>query len=421
MSRFLFLLIFLNLSFVLNADLCYSATIEVSSVAELKTVFKTLNPGDSIKILPGTYNRGIYFNNLHGTANAPIIIFGSDPDNPPIFETYGEGIKVVNSSYFKFKNLVFQGSSKNGINISDGGKVEEPSHHIVLENILVKNIGPKGNKDALKLSGVDHFLVRNSHFEGWGGSGIDMVGCHNGVIEGNSFIRKEGYRTANGIQMKGGSRSILVQNNFFQNAGTRIVQIGGATGLKYFRPMETNYESKDIIVAGNTFIGGEAQVTWVTAQDSHVHHNLFYFPQKWVGRIQQETKNPRFKPSQRGFFEKNLIVTDNRVRVYFNASKGTAPESFIFRENLWFRPGGNSKPILPTFEKGGTYGVDPMILVKTDGSSMINSANPQVLSVGPHAYIPWEYKKDFADVDIPQVIIPDQKFSIWERVKALAD
>ena len=421
MRKFIFFILCPALFLLFNADFCCSADIRIVNISELKTVLKKLKPGDSVKILPGIYNSGIFLKNLNGNTESPITIEGSDPADLPIFEGHGEGLKVSNSSYIKIQNIIFKGFPTNGINIDDGGHTLNPSHHIILENVKIFNIGQHGIHNALKMSGVDHFIVRNCQFKDWGGAGVDLVGCHNGVIEQSSFQGGKGSRTANSIQIKGGSRSILVQNNHFNNSGTRIVQIGGATGTKYFRPPTTDYEAKDVTVAGNTFIGGEAQFSWVTIQDSHVHHNLFYLPHKWLGRILQETKKSRFKPSQKGFFEKNLVVTDQRVKAYFNVGKGTAPETFVFRENLWYRLGGESRPVLPTLEKGGFYGIDPMIVIKDDGSVQINSADPQVLSVGPQAYTPWDYGKDFADVKIPPVIIPEQNVSIWDRVKALVE
>lgn len=421
MRKIIFFLFCCASFFLLNADLCCAVNVEIGSISELKTVFKTLNPGDSVKILPGTYNRGIFLKNICGLPYAPIIISGADPDNPPIFEGRGEGLKLSSCSYIKFKDIIFRGFPTNGINIDDSGNINQPSHHIILDNISILNIGSKGNHDAVKMSGVDHFIIRDCRFEGWGGSGTDLVGCHNGVVEDSTYIGKEGYRTGNSIQIKGGSRSILIQNNYFENSGSRIVQIGGLTGQRYFRPAETAYEAMDVQVAGNTFVGGEAQIAWVTAQDSHVHHNLFYLPYKWLGRILQETKKSCFKPSQKGFFEKNLVVTDKRVKVYFNIGRRTAPDTFVFSENLWFRVDGESKPILPTFEKGGIYGIDPMITAKMDGSLVVNSANHKVLSVGPQSYTPWIHGKDFADVEVPPVIIPELKVSAWERMKALIE
>lgn len=378
----------------------------ITNIQELKDALKNITPGTNIVIPPGLYSSGIYLKDVHGTPESPIIISGSDPDNPPVFMGQGEGLKMSSCSYIKIANLTFQGFTKNGINIDDSGNVDAPTHHIILDNITVLDIGPQGNLDALKMSGVDHFIVRNSHFKGWGGSGVDMVGCHNGVVENCRFTGVEGYRTANGIQIKGGSRSILVQNSLFENAGNRVVHIGGATGKQYFRPAGTSYEARDIAVAGNTFIGGESQVAWITAQKSHVHHNLFYLPVKWVGRILQETKDPLFEPSQDGLFENNLVVTDDRLQLHFNIGRGTDPESFVFRGNAWFDPQGKIRPILPTSEKGGIYDLDPGIVKNGEGQWIATSADPRIKNVGPWGYSPWIAPVAFDDISLERSITP---------------
>jgi len=380
--------------------------IMVSSVKELREALQNTLPGTIISIAPGLYSSGIYMKDVHGSPDSPIVVTGADPENPPVFMGYGEGAKLSSCSFIKLANMTFQGFTKNGMNIDDGGKVETSSHHIILDNITVLDIGPKGNRDALKMSGVDHFIVRNSQFKGWGGSGIDMVGCHNGVVENCRFIGVDGYRTANGIQVKGGSRSILVQNSFFENAGERVVHIGGSTGKQYFRPARTSYEAKDVTVAGNTFVGGEAQVAWITAQESHVHHNLFYLPTKWVGRILQETKDPMFKPSQNGLFENNMVITDNRVRTFFNIGRRTKPSSFVFRTNAWFNPQGKVVPSLPTPEKDGIYDLDPGIVDKGDGVLIATSADPRIKNVGPWNYSPWVAQVEFGDITLKRVLTP---------------
>jgi hypothetical protein len=255
------------------------------------------------------------------------------------------------------------------------------------------------------MSGLRHFVVRDCRFENWGGSAIDMVGCQNGLIEGCQLLGGgEGYRNANGIQIKGGSRFILVQNSLFRNAGERAVNLGGMTGLQYFRPAVGDFEARDIILAGNTFIGGEAQVAWVTAQESHVHHNLFFLPTKWVGRILQETRDERFKPSGKGLFENNMVVMDARVgSAPFNVGRGTDPDSFVFRGNAWFRPDSGRKPTLLTSEKEGIYDLDPMILDLGSGPLAANTADPRIKQVGPWHYQPWNPAGDFADVTVPPV------------------
>jgi hypothetical protein len=378
--------------------------ISVADKDGLKKALRQVLPGTTVAIAPGLYSGGISLKNIHGTAKAPITITGADPNNPPVFEGNGEGAKLSNCSYVKLGSMVFQGFSGNGINIDDGGDVQTPSHHIVIENLVIQRIGPKGNLDALKMSGVNHFVIRNCRFEAWGGSGIDLVGCHHGLIEGCRFLGREGYRTANGIQIKGGSRFILVQTSLFRNAGERAINLGGSTGLAYFRPAAMGYEARDIGIAGNIFIGGEAQIAWVTSQYTHVHHNLFYYPGKWVGRILQETKDRQFDPCRKGLFENNLVVTDDRVRTFFNAGRGTEPETFAFRGNAWFRPNGGGKPRLPTKEIGGSYDLDPAISESRDGGLTANSRDPRLKQLGPWSYVPVSAPVEFSDVILPLAI-----------------
>lgn len=374
-----------------------SEIIQARTLAELQDALKKAVPGSRIEIAPGRYQGGIRVSNLHGKPGQPIEIVGMDPRNPPVFEGTGEGLKASICSYVKFKNIVFRGYPDNGINVDDGGK-GQTSHHIILEGIRIENIGPKGNNDAAKMSGVDHFVVRNLHAEGWGGSAVDLVGCHFGVIERSRFIHKKGFRSGNGIQIKGGSHSILVQNNHFVDAIGRGVQIGGVTLLRYFRPTPGNTEAKHVIVAGNTFIGGSAPVAWVTSRDSHVHHNLFHIPKGWLGRILQETTDPRFMPCGGGRFEKNVIVLDSAAGGIFNIGRGTDPQSFILHGNVWNRRESEVSQYLPAVESGGIYGFHPELKFTPSGGITLAQKSPVLRDAGPWAYESQQIAPEYGDI-----------------------
>nr|WP_320114285.1 right-handed parallel beta-helix repeat-containing protein [uncultured Desulfuromonas sp.] len=409
--------VLLGLCLVFTAEMSAAAMVEVGQLSALRTALQQAGPGTTIRVLPGTYAGGIKAHNLQGTAQNPITITAVDSRLPPVFTGGTEGLKLSSCAYIKVQHLIFDGFSHNGINIDDANK-KVASHHVVFDAVAVLNTGSRGNHDAIKFSGVHDFIVRHARIEGWGGSAVDLVGCRNGAIENCVFSGKQGFRGGNGIQIKGGSHDILVQNNLFRSAGMRTVQIGGLTGRPYFRPSVGDFEAKNVIIAGNTFIGGEAQMAWVTAQNSHVHHNLFYLPEKWLGRILQETKDSQFKRCQRGLFEQNVVVTDQRVNTFFNVGQGTAPETFVFRENLWFRPDGRNRPNLPSFEKDGLYDVDPMIVYSADGSLQVNSAAPELQRIGPAGYQSW-VGREFADVKVPAVTIPEVKHSTLDWIEAL--
>ena len=340
---------------LLSGSVAHAVEIRVADSQQLLRVAREAAPGTTILLEPGQYTGGLYLQDLVGSEENPIVIAGTDANDPPVFRDGSQALHLANCRYVTLRTLRVEGFPANGINIDDGGSYESPAHDIVLEDITILEVGPEGNHDALKMSGVDRFTVRRCRFEGWGGSGIDMVGCHDGVVEGCTFVGREGFSQSNGIQLKGGTARVLVHRCSFQDAGHRSINLGGSTGLPFFRPRVDDYEAKDITVAGNRFIGSSAAVAWVTADGGHVHHNRIVLPETWVLRILQETSDPQFQPSHGGVFEHNVIVYDSRVKVFVNVGPRTAPETFTFRHNVWIDAEECRQPSLPVPEQDGTY------------------------------------------------------------------
>ncbi len=330
--------------------------VRVSDSAELRATLQHLTSGTTVLLNPGVYQGGLHLASVTGTEDAPVVIQGADPNAPPVFRGNGEqAFHFADCSHIVLRNIRVEGFPGNGINIDDGGSYETPAHHITLEDVTIMEIGPNGNYDALKMSGVDHFRVRNCRFEGWGGSGIDMVGCHHGVVEDCVFVGREGFSQSNAIQLKGGTEDVLVQCCLFQNAGQRSINLGGSTGLQFFRPQVRDYEARNITIAGNRFEGSVSPIAWVTADGGHVHHNTMVLPDKWALRILQETADAQFQPCHGGVFEDNLVFYDSRVQVFVNVGPGTSPETFVFRRNAWCDVESDRRPSLPVEEQNGVY------------------------------------------------------------------
>ena len=356
------------------------AMAEVVSVADdgsLRAAVRDAKPGVVIRIGPGNY-RGLFVERLTGTAEAPIVIEAADPANPPVFLGGGNGMHLVDPVHVTIRHLVFRGQTANGLNIDDGGTFDTPAHHVTLENLRIEEVGPQGNRDGIKLSGIDDFVVRDTTVHGWAGSAIDMVGCHRGVIERCTFRGKEGFDQATGPQMKGGSSGIVVRACRFVNGGSRAVNIGGSTGLQFFRPQDAAYEAKDVTVERCTFIGSDAPVAFVGIDGAVFRHNTIYRPKRWALRILQETTGPRFVPSRNGRFYRNLVVfRSGELREAVNIGPDTAPQTFQFRENFWYCEDdpARSRPKLPADEQNGTYGVDPQIEVR-GGEIILPDSSP---------------------------------------------
>lgn len=329
--------------------------IPIADSAELRAAVADLTPGTTLALKPGVYEGGLDLRGVAGTAEAPVVIRGAEPNHPPVFRKGGTAIHLSDCCYLTLSHIRVEGFPGNGINVDDGGSFETPAHHLVLENVTILETGPKGNHDALKMSGVDQFAIRRCHFEAWGGSGIDMVGCHHGVVEDCTFTGRAGFSQDNAVQLKGGTQDVLVQCCLFRKAGQRSINLGGSTGLEFFRPNVQDHEATRITVAGNRFEECMAPIAWVTADGGHVHHNTIVLPDRWVLRILQETSDPRFKPCHGGAFEDNLVIYDSRAQMFVNVGPRTAPETFVFRHNVWCDTNSGRKPALPVTEEDGVY------------------------------------------------------------------
>lgn len=312
--------------------------VPVANSAALRRAIAEAQPGTNIRIEPGTYEGGIFARGLRGRADSPIRIGAADPNRPPVIRGGSSGLHLSDPAHVELHDLVVIEASDNGINIDDGGSFDTPAHHVVLLNLIVRDVGPKGNHDGIKLSGLDDFRVGGCTIERWGerGSAIDMVGCHRGEIVGSTF-RHADQQGDSGVQAKGGSAEIGVRRCRFEHAGQRGVNIGGSTGLAYFRPGPQGYEARDITVEDCIFVGSMSPVAFVGVDGATVRHNTIYRPLRWVIRILRETSGEGFVPCRRGHFTDNLIVfRSDEMAVPVNVGPGTAPETFTLARNAWY-------------------------------------------------------------------------------------
>jgi hypothetical protein len=349
-----------------------AATMTVDSRDALQRAVDAAEPGTEILIAPGTYRGGLIFRSLHGTAERPIRLAALDPQHPPTIQGGDSGIHLVRPAHVQVQHLRIRGVSGNGLNVDDGGDPDRPAHHLVIRDVEISRIGPRGNRDGIKLSGVDQFRVTGCLIQRWGdaGSAIDMVGCHQGVIEGCRFrYRDEVF--ANGVQTKGGSAQIQIRGCRFEHAGSRSVNLGGSTGEAYFRPRDAGYEAREITVEDCVFVGSMAPIAFVGVDGAVVRYNTLYRPQRWVARILQESTGSRFVPCRRGTFAHNLIVfRAEQLSTLVNVGSGTAPETFTFSANHWYCEDGRAARLLaglPVPESSGTSGAEPQFVDASQG------------------------------------------------------
>jgi Right handed beta helix region len=345
----------------------------------LRRALTQARPGTVIRIAPGDYRGGLSAT-LRGTAKKPIVIEAADPKRPPVIRGGNCGLHLVSAAHVTLHGIVIEGARQNGLNVDDGGTVGTPAHHVRLEKITVRDIGPRGNCDGIKLSGLDDFAVVDCVLERWGsgGSGIDMVGCHDGEIRGCTF-RHGDEIGGSGVQAKGGTRAVAIRRCRFEHAGQRAVNLGGSTGAPYFRPLKPGYEAKDMTVEDCVFIGSSSPVAFVGVDGAVVRHCVFYRPTRWLLRILQESRGEEFVPCRNGVFSDNIVAFKSaEIRTMVNVGPGTSPKTFRLERNVWFciDTPGRSRPQLPISEKDGVHGKDPRFVDAEKGDFHLRKGSP---------------------------------------------
>ena len=340
------------LGICLNGD-----SVVVRDNEELRNAFRNLKPGATIKIAPGEYSGGHYIEGLKD-----VTIEGQDPKNPPHLQGGANALHASRCENLTLRHLRISGQTGNGLNLDDGGIFDKPVTGILIENVAISDVGPKGNHDGIKCSGLDRLTIRDCTLKGWGGQGIDMVGCHDSQITGCRFEGKEGFSATAGVQTKGGCSQITIEHCRFLRAGERPLNIGGSTGLTLFRPSGAKYEAKDIVVKNCTIEGSSCAAAFVGVDGAELVDNTILYPEKWIFRILQETNADGFSPCRNVLIQNNKVVfRRSQVNVEINVGGGTEPKSFRFVQNQWFaedKPAA-SKPNLPSVEQDGIYGQNP--------------------------------------------------------------
>jgi hypothetical protein len=332
-------------------------TITVNGTAELKAALASLQSGTTLKIAPGDYSGGHYVRNVAG-----LVIEALDSSRPPVFKGGSEGWHFTKCEGLTLRNITVSGQSSNGINLDDGGELDRSVKGVTLEGLRIQDIGPSGNHDAIKVSGLENLTISRCAIEGWGGEAIDFVGCRKSLITGCEIKGKQGFSSATGIQLKGGCSEITVEKCRFINAGTRPINLGGSTGATYFRPAGVKYEAHNLTARDNIFEGGTCAVAFTGVDGATFTGNTILFPSKWIFRILQETTTEGFAVCGNVKINGNRIVfRRSEVKVDINIGANTAPQTFAFENNRWFAEDqpAKSKPTLPVAETAGTYGVDP--------------------------------------------------------------
>jgi VanZ family protein len=353
----------------LLAGLCSAAAplpagqITVRHARDLAAALERVEAGDEILLLPGVYAGAVVVRNRQGTESAPIRLRAALPDQPPVLRVSAGGVRLSGVSHVTLAGLTIEADGGPGIVVDADGTT--PSQHITLTDVTLRMRDRNRTADGMQWHGVRDFVIERCRLESWGadGQGIDLTDCQRGrltdcVLNGNQSSRV-------GLQMRGGSRSIVVEGCQFLNITDRCVQLGGYTSADAVTREWDGWEATDVVVRDCHFAPGEAAVTFVNAANCLVEQNVIYRPRRYVVRLLRENPVPWLTAAQTGRFSENIIVWGKGELV---AAVGIGPDvdpaQFEMSQNFWYcedDPRWSRPPYRDVLETGGVYGEDPRL------------------------------------------------------------
>lgn len=301
------------------ADPCVAATLS-GTPENYQGLLSKLKPGDTLRLAPGLYMRGLPLHGLSGTPGKPILIVGDQSGTGTVFVARpgANTISIKNAAHLEMRSLRLDGA---GLSV-DAVKAEGTSafaHHIVLEDLTIVNHG--ADQQAVGISTkcpAWGWVIRGNVIHG-AGTGIYLGNSDGsapfvgGVIENNLVVDSLGYnlqikhQAARAAMMPAEPMRTVIRHNVFSKAN------GGSSGpsarpnvlLGHF-PEEGAGRDDEYHVYGNFFHDNPHEALLQAEGNIVVHHNIFVNAHGDALRIQPHQALPK-----RVTIAHNTVLADN--------------------------------------------------------------------------------------------------------------
>ena len=211
-----------------------SGRIVSAGPADYLAKLRTLQPGDTLVLAPGTYDNpndvpGLPLFDLNGTPSQPITITGPDSGPRPVLlgRSTHNTIRLANASYLIIRNLDVDGRDLGGFGVA----VQGLAHHITLEGLRIRGVGGDQQIVGISTTGSPtwNWVIRRNVIEG-AGTGMYLGNSTGGspfvagIIENNLVIDTIGYNVQVKHQtpwsnvpagMPTGKTTTIIRNNVF--------------------------------------------------------------------------------------------------------------------------------------------------------------------------------------------------------------
>lgn len=251
-----------------------------------------LRAGDRLQLIAGTYDRGLWVHDLHGTVEAPIVIEGPTGGEPAVMlgNPRRNTISIKNASHIVIRNLEIDGRGA----LVDGVKAEghaDYAHHITLENLYIHNLAAHQQSVGIstKCPAWD-WVVRGNRIIGTGtgmyfGNSDGSAPFIGGLIEGNEVIDSIGYNLQVKHQVMRPAlvdmpveprMTIIRRNRFVKERNSSVGVYARPNVLVGHFPLQGPGENDEYAIYGNLFYQNPGEALFQGEGNIALYNNLFF-------------------------------------------------------------------------------------------------------------------------------------------------
>ncbi len=197
-----------------------------------------LTEGRRIMLVAGTYpvdGSVNYWEDRHGTVTAPIVLLAADGPHTAVFSA---DINMFGVSHFALVGVDI---------IREGDTFHcEQCDHILLHGAELS--GGTAAHETVKINQSQYIAIEQSDIHGADDNNIDFVAVQHARVIGNRIHDAQDWCE----YAKGGSASVLIQDNEVFDCGTGGIAAGQGTGFEFMVAPWLNYEAYGVEILGNT-------------------------------------------------------------------------------------------------------------------------------------------------------------------------
>ena len=202
----------------------------------------TLAQGVTINLRAGQYPENalpVYWENRHGTAEAPIVLRAADALRSPVLRA---DINMYNVDHLTIS----------GLTVAPGHDAFhcELCGNVTIQDSTLDGRGPGGSRAAhetYKANQSHDLALRRNTIAGADDNAIDFVAVQRAVIQGNNISEANDWCA----YAKGGSTQVVVSGNEIHHCGTGGFTAGQGSGLEFLVAPWLTYEATEMAITGN--------------------------------------------------------------------------------------------------------------------------------------------------------------------------